>query len=242
MIKRCGLAAMVWLAQASIPAAAGDTAALDILGFSADGSVFAFEEYGIQDGSGFPYANRFYIDTEEDAFLPGSPIRVRLDDEDTSLDDARGQAREAGEAIIPEDELREHAGVTAGANPVTELSADPHRMAVNPRPVVPPVDRALEIRLEEIGFPVPQSCDGFGRPHVGFRLLRIGTEAGEPTRLLHEDESVPTSRRCPIGYRIGAIQTFIPEEGPARFVVLIAVESIGFEGPDYRWIAIPGKL
>jgi len=48
---------------------AGDAATLNILGFSSDGSVFAFEEYGVQDGSGFPYANRFYIDTETDTFM-----------------------------------------------------------------------------------------------------------------------------------------------------------------------------
>ena len=38
---------------------AGSTSAADIasvrpIGFSSDGAVFAFEEYGIQDGSGFP--------------------------------------------------------------------------------------------------------------------------------------------------------------------------------------------
>ena len=44
-------------------ARAGDVAELEILGFSDDGGVFAFEEYGVQDGSGFPYANRYYIDT-----------------------------------------------------------------------------------------------------------------------------------------------------------------------------------
>ena len=62
------------------PAAAGDAAELGILGFSADGGVFAFEEYGIQDGSGFPYSSIFIIDTAKDAFIPGTPIRVRIDD------------------------------------------------------------------------------------------------------------------------------------------------------------------
>jgi len=58
------------------PALAGDTAEINVLGFSADGSIFAFEEYGVQDGSGFPYANRFYIDTASDKFLPGTPVRA----------------------------------------------------------------------------------------------------------------------------------------------------------------------
>jgi predicted secreted protein len=46
----------------AVPAAhAGDYAYRDILGFSSDGKSFAFEEYGVQDGSGFPYANIFVV-------------------------------------------------------------------------------------------------------------------------------------------------------------------------------------
>ena len=53
------LALIILLGVFSLEASAGDTATPQVLGFSADGKVFAFEEYGIQDGSGFPYANRF---------------------------------------------------------------------------------------------------------------------------------------------------------------------------------------
>lgn len=126
------------LAQlAAMPASAGDVAELQILGFSKDGGVFAFEEYGVQDGSGFPYANRYYIDTTDDSFLKGTPIRVRLDDETATLDAARLQARQKGEAIVSAAELTANRGITAGFNPVTELSADPFRMVVNPRPIFP---------------------------------------------------------------------------------------------------------
>ena len=44
-------------------AEAGDYADRTILGFSPDGSTFAFEEFGVQDGSGFAYANIYMIDT-----------------------------------------------------------------------------------------------------------------------------------------------------------------------------------
>ena len=193
----------------SNPAWAGDAAQLDIVGFSADGGVFAFEEYGVQDGSGFPYANRFYIDTATDQFLPGTPIRVRIDDETASLDDARSQAREQGEMIVPAAELAANKGFTAGSNAITELSADPHRMAVNPRPVVPPIDTPLELRLEEIALEQPERCTHFGAV-FGYRLTRLGVEPGESASLLHEDDTIPASRTCPLGYRIGAVQTFSP--------------------------------
>jgi predicted secreted protein len=219
---------------------AGDVAELEILGFNKDGGVFAFEEYGVQDGSGFPYANRYYIDTNDDSFLEGTPIRVRIDDENGTLEAARAQARQKGEAVVAQSELSANRGMTAGFNPVTELSADPHRMVVNPRPIFSPVDQPLEFRLDEIGMNDTQGCESHGEIN-GFRLLRIEAQAGGATRLLHEDKSIPKSRGCPNGYRIGAVQTF-SMDNLSSYAVLIAVRQYGFEGPNFRWIAVTGRL
>jgi predicted secreted protein len=48
------LAAKVFglIALAATPALAGDRALIDYIGFSPDARYFAFEEFGIQDGSG----------------------------------------------------------------------------------------------------------------------------------------------------------------------------------------------
>lgn len=221
---------------------AGDAATLNILGFSSDGSVFAFEEYGVQDGSGFPYANRFYIDTETDTFMPGSPIRKRIDDESASVSEVRAQARSAGQAIISDALLAANPGYTAGLNPITELSADPFRMVVNPRPVNPPIDAPLEVRLSEIQFAAEPPCDGVTEASIGFRLVKIDPTPGGTTELLNEDDSVPSSRGCPLGYSIGGVQTFFPDKADPVFAVLIAIRSFGFEGPDFRWMAVTGPI
>lgn len=226
---------------ASTSALAGDTATPQVLGFSADGKLFAFEEYGIQDGSGFPYANRFYIDTATDSFVAGTPIRVRIDDEAAGIVAARAQAREKGDKIVDGSVLAANQGDTAGWNAITELSADPFRMVINPRPVFPPVDPPVEFRLEEIPFAPPSGCENLGDT-MGFRLVRIDPTPGGETVLVHEDASIPASRNCPTGYGIGGIQTFYPQTGDPVFAVLIAVRSIGFEGPDFRWIAVTGRL
>ncbi|MFC6490939.1 DUF2259 domain-containing protein [Nitratireductor sp. GCM10026969] len=220
---------------------AGDTAKVDILGFSPDGGIFAFEEYGVQDGSGFPYANRYYIDTATDTFLPGTPVRVRLDDEQATVADARAEAKNQGQDVVSDDVLKENAGFTAGWNAVTELSTDPHRMLVNPRPIFPPFDDPLEFRLEELAVEYPETCRDLGERIFGFRLLRVGTSAGEETTLVHEDESVPESRGCPLGYRLAGVQTYYPQEAQPAFAVLIAVRRYGFEGPDHRFIAVTGR-
>jgi predicted secreted protein len=236
------LFAVCLLAQFATPivAHAGNVAELEILGFTKDGSVFAFEEYGVQDGSGFPYANRYYIDTSTDSFLKGTPIRVRLEDESAKLEAARLQARQKGETIVSQAELSANRGITAGFNPVTELSADPHRMAVNPRPIFSSVDQPLEFRLDELGMNNTEGCESQGEIN-GFRLLRIEAQDGGTTKLLHEDKAIPKSRGCPNGYRIGAVQTFSMDSLSA-YAVLIAVRQYGFEGPDFRWIAVTGRL
>jgi len=227
---------------ASSFAHAGDMATADILGFSADGEIFAFEEYGVQDGSGFPYANRFYVETHTDSFLPGTPIRVRLDDEQASVDAAREQAKSEAQPVISDEELTRNRGFQAGWNAVTELSADPHRMMVNPRPIAPPLDDPVEFRLEEVPMTPPEGCQEMG-DIMGFRLLRIATVPDADTQIVHEDKSVPSSRGCPLGYRIAGVQTFHPESGGEPvYAVLIAVRGVGFEGPDHRFLAVTGKL
>lgn len=224
-----------------MPARAGDTASLDILGFSADGGVFAFEEYGVQDGSGFPYANRYYIDTATDEFLPGTPVRVRLEDENATVASARDQARKLGEKVVEQAVLDANHGFTAGFNAITEYSADPHRMAVNPRPVFHPIDPAFEVRLEEIPMQGSEVCQSQGE-NLGFRLLRIDASKGGQTQYLHEDAKIPQSRGCPNGYRIGAIQTFETGNSLTSYAVLVSVRQYGFEGPDHRWIAVTGRF
>lgn len=237
-------AALALLAAAMLASAgarAGDAAELNVLGFTADGRIFAFEEYGIQDGSGFPYASRYYIDVAADRFVPGTPVRVRLDDETASLEDARTQARAHGQAIASDAELQNNRGFTAGFNAITELSADPHRITVNPRPVFPPIDDQLVFVIDELHLTPPANCADFGGG-VGYRLTKVTVRQGEPATTLHEDRSIPSSRNCPLSYRIGAVQTFFPESGPPVYAVLVAVRSFGFEGPDHRWIAVPGRL
>ena len=236
--KIAALAATLFL---PIAAHAGDAAEVNILGFSADGSLFAFEEYGVQDGSGFPYANRFYIDTATDTFVSGTPVRVRIEDETASLADARAQAKTQGQAVIADAVLAENRGYTAGWNAITELSADFSRMAVNPRPVFAPIDAPVEFRLEDVPLLAPSGCEGFGAI-MGHRLTRIGTTDGDTTQLVHEDSAIPGSRGCPLGYGIGGLQIFYPPSGDPVFALMIAMRQIGFEGPDHRWLAVAGRL
>ncbi len=70
------LAAVFALAS---PARAGDDAQPAIIGYSMDLRYFAFEEFGYEDPSGFPYSNIYVFDLEDNSFVKGTPVRVRLD-------------------------------------------------------------------------------------------------------------------------------------------------------------------
>lgn len=226
------LFSMVGLAQA------GDFAKRHILGFSPDGGLFAFEEYGRQDGSGFPYANIYVIDTDSDQWTAGSPYRARLDDETKTIFDAREEAKILAGPVLKSFEERGNVVATYRAS---QSGADTKRMVANPRFVVPPIDEEIEFRLTNITMPASALCEAFG-PSVGFKLTQIATSPDQSTRILHQDASVPDSRGCPRDYRLADIITYFPEAGTPKVAVLIHVISQGFEGPDGRFMAITSSL
>lgn len=218
-----------------MPAAAGDIATRSILGFSIDGSRFAFEEYGIADASGFPYASIHVVDTTRDAWVPGTPVRVRLEDETKTIAQARAAAAARARSVL--------SGIAApgelvASNPISELSADPHRLRFVPRIVHPPVDPPLTLELTEYGLPSPSPDDETN----GFRLV---LKAGDAVRVLHEDQAIPSSRGIPFNYRIADVITYHPPVGTNAapvLVVLILVLAKGFETPDGRHLAVTATL
>ncbi|MGL4406504.1 MAG: DUF2259 domain-containing protein [Notoacmeibacter sp.] len=216
---------------------AGDASTLRILGFSNNGHVFAFEESGRQDGSGFPYVNRFYIDTNYDTFLPGTPVRVRLDDENQTLKNTRQQAKDQGEkaANITDEVLLENPGNLLAYNPTTEINENPNSLTFHNLAVAQSIEPSRTLTLTVTKEGPGQNCYGMTEKQARFALDLTASEKAER---LHEDENVPAGRNCPTNYRIGGVVRFVPENGEAKLIVLVQVESIGFEGPDYRWIAV----
>ena len=156
------------LLLASAPAQAGDYADRAILGFSADGSHFAFEEFGVQDGSGFAYSNIYLIDTDKDSWVSGTPIRVMREDEDVPLEAVRA---EAGKAAAP---LLARYGITPGgqvvvSNPSSELSADPYAVRFLTNLYANWTNHAWTLTLTPLPFPDGEECANLGPLH-GFRL------------------------------------------------------------------------
>ena len=239
-IPRKATAALLACLTMAAGAAAGDFSTFQPLGFSPDGKVFAFEEFGTQDGSGFPYSTVYFIDTEKDAYLPGTPIRVRIDDEAAGLGKARAESRGKAESLIGQYRLADNPGVLAAFNPMGEAGADRERIEYLPHAIEPTPGGSYALSLETVALAPSERCrDITPEGGKGFRLTlveRAGEAADTP---VHEDTRIPDSRACPLSYQIGGAMTFHPLDGDPVHVALVLVRSVGFEGANGRWIAVP---
>jgi predicted secreted protein len=233
-VLAAGLTAVL-AALAVLPASAGDFAERRLIGFSANGDRFAFEEFGIQDGSGFPYSNIFVIDTTRDSWVPGTPVRVRLDDEEQGIAPAR---RAAAAQAAPHLEGIDEPGMLLASNPITESGRDPYKIAFKRHPALQLDGPDLTLTLETIPLPAPGNDDPDYKTY-GFRLV-LKTEDGET--VLHEDKALPASRGTALDYRINDVVIHQPFGRPATLVVLLQVLTRGFEGPDGRYLAVTAQL
>ena len=236
--KAAVAATTVLLATAG--ASAGDFSTFQSLGFSPDGKIYAFEEFGVQDGSGFPYSTIYFIDTQKDAYLSGTPIRVRIDDEETDIAKARAESREKAKPLIGQHKVLSNPGVLAAFNPMGEVGADRRRIEYFQHAVEPMPGGSYALALDEIPLDLSQTCRDLTPDGAkGFRLTLVRRDGEAADRLLHEDARVPESRNCPSAYQISGAVTFQPLAGDPVHVALVLVRSFGFEGSDGRWIAIP---
>ena len=228
------LLAACFLAMPGAAAWAGDYADRTILGFSPDGGTFAFEEFGVQDGSGFAYANIYMIDTERDAWVSGTPIRVMHESEDETLANVREEARQRAMPWMTRYGVAP-GGRTVVSNPSSELSADPYSVRFLTDLYANMRDHAWTLSLTPVPLPEPIGCENLG-PVQGFRLV-LTSPAGK-ARTIHDDTALPASRGCAQDYAIADVVTDFPEGSDPVMVVLVHVISQGFEGPDRRFLAV----
>ena len=220
-------------------ACAGDYASRDILGFSPDGRFFAFEQYGVQDGSGFPYAEIFIIDTESDRWVEGSPIRVLQKKESESPAAARKAARKSAASLLQKRKIGE-AGEHLASNPRAELSANPHRVVVNAaHRFMPRAEHPLTFDLAEKELESAECAKYANQPLKGFTLTM--TPVDETPIVLQDDKTLPESRGCALGYAIADILRH-ESGGKITYAVLLHVQTVGYEGPDGRFLAVTRRL
>lgn len=214
------------LLAAALPARAADSAYPIALGFSADGTRFAFAEHGQQDGSGFSYAAVFVIDLARDTWIE-PPIRVLIRDEMTPANAGLWQALDAARPAL------ERAGITVPARVIHALPFgldrdrdQPYRFVIW-HPAGPP-HHEMSVSLRHHELP----ADGCYDATYGFSLHQGDMD-------LYRDTRLSKSRGCPEHYDIQ--RAYFPDtlRDPPFVVTLIGVYRHGFEGLDMRHIAVP---
>ena len=111
------------LVMALSPALAGDYAHLESIGFSNHGRYFAFEEFGREDGTAFPYANFFVVDLKHDRWLKGTPIRVTVESEAAGISKARDELQQKAASFVTQYQFRDNPPILVYARGLNEAYA-----------------------------------------------------------------------------------------------------------------------
>ncbi len=227
-----------------VPATAigADVSQIQVLGFSPDAKVFAFEEFGIQDGSGFPYSTIYLIDTDKDAYLPGSPYRVVVDDSESGdellpVSAARKKSAEAAAEALATYKIADNPGILGAFNPLSEIGVSSDTLSYYAIQTDRPFGGPYTLNLETIPFPTPENCDGLSDVYGGIRLRFTQQDGVAGETVVYTDDHVPQSRGCVGGYRLGGVALTGENDGP--HMALIEVRKFGFEGFDHTWFAVP---
>jgi predicted secreted protein len=214
-----------------------------MIGYSEDGDYFAFEQYGIQDGSGFAYSEVFVVDLANDRWTAGTPFAVQAEDEQRSLAEVRREALDQAQesldkyqigvpveilALIGDGEYGAETGMrihwsTPSCCSAGATQADAQSLILQHRGITSEDEYCMDM------------------PRVGY-ILNYQDKFGE--RELHADGDVlPASRGCTLDYKIHSVVAPYGEyygiNFTARRVAIIAAYPFGFEGVDRRFLVVP---
>ncbi|WP_421694833.1 DUF2259 domain-containing protein [Aestuariivirga sp.] len=226
-------------------ALAADGAAFNPIGYSPDSRYFAFEQYGVQDGSGFPYWDVFLIDLKANEWVKGSPYRAMIESEEAKPSAARDQARAAADPALKQLGITAPAELLA-ANPATEAVPERERLTFD-RWYQSLGSRSgeksalgvrFELSVEKLPLPRPAACPEGDGESYGVKVILKDLQTGT-SRAIFEDKSIPASRNCPAAYDVAAVVAQAGLPMTDRLVAVIGVYSRGFEGLNHRFIAVP---
>lgn len=231
------VASLFGLLVLALPALAGDRAAIDVIGFSEDARYLAFEEFGVQDGSGLHYSSIYLIDLSTDSWVVGTPFRVEAEAETMPLAAVRAQVRaEADEALST-------LGIAFAADLVALVGdGAPGTDGLSLHFGVPGHEPGMvlgdyQLRLSRFTTRAAAPCkEWFSVEPQGYELEIAD---GSSARLIHRDEALPRSRGCPTDYRIYGVVMPYMSSSISDAVALISVYPGGFEGPSRRFLAVP---
>lgn len=238
MMKPLIIGGMFAAALAGLPrlSLAGDIASIQPIGFSADGKVFAFQEFGIKEASKTPYSETYFIDTDNGQYLEGTPFRTELTDKDANLSKARRQNLTAARSQMDKYDLLTNPGLIAAFNPPTELGSPSKTLRYTTLAIDGPPKTPYTLSLGEMPVPMPKECATVDKRVVGFSLQMIEKEGVPNRQAARQATAVPAERTCSVEFRIGGAVVYQPDGGKQVHIALVLAFDAERNG---RWIAVP---
>jgi predicted secreted protein len=221
---------------------AGDFAALNFIGFSKDGRYLAFEEYGTQDGSGYPYSNIYFVDTVKNTYA-APKVSVMIENESG----AESAARMRSAALVAKKLkqfgiIRGNTGKLLVSHLMTDQTYDDGTNVdkgdlVKFHEEVWSMHREgdYELKLTPVKVKV-KGCEPYEQDPFMMEL-KLTDNRADTSKFLQKDTTLPDSRGCALCYRIQDVYLY-----KGLIAVFMGVFTQGFEGPDMRFMVAAGKL
>lgn len=223
----------------SISAFAGEASFFSPVGFNAAKTHYAFVQAGVQDGSGFPFAEAWVVKIQTNQLVARKLVIL-----DTEADPA-GTVKKAIDKAIGQISLSTY-GITKGKYlGTTLLSHLPTDYSAGPQAIFSPYHYPVggagpaalpmyEVQAVSTGF-IKAGCEDYPPELLKLSLVGLGETDGR-NLVLQNDTDLPTSRGCAHAYKVEQVIT----SGDA-LVVIVRYNDRGFEGPNQRLIAVTAK-
>ncbi|NWG24623.1 MAG: DUF2259 domain-containing protein [Pseudorhodoplanes sp.] len=250
---RQSLATLALLAAAAGQVAAGDAAARRVIGFSPDGTHFAFEQYTMLYDDDAAFSEFVIVDTRTDRFAAGTPIRVLVRGDD-GLDEtrARAAAEKKAKPLLEKLNIGEPGTRIAGKPSMGLDEIGIYHM--DPQPLAKTLDFALPdgraARLAVAERPLKTAvCAGYGGRATAARAMGHGLTltldvAGSPPVTLQQDKALPKARECAEAYGLAEAWWHKAPDGTITLAALVeyADNKDYHAGPNRRFMAVTKRL
>jgi predicted secreted protein len=233
------LVAAVLIASMALPAVAADRAMLEVIGYSEDQKLFAYEEYGVIDASGAPYSHLHVIAVPDGAEAAGSPF-IAEGEEGDQLSAMRAKTQEAAAALIETQKIDVPADPVVLVGDGMSLEAgDAVHFGLPGTGMLGQHYGNYTITLRRIDLP---SDDPFcAQVDLGQTTGYAVTVADEnrSEEIYADAGSLDKTRRCPIHQRLYAVYVRYGESLLGSGVLMVSEYTLGWEGADRRFVALP---
>jgi predicted secreted protein len=228
-------------------ALAGDAADFLPLGFSKDGTYYAFAQTGVQDGSGFPYAQVAVVNVAKNSFAASRSVVLEDIDGSRGLTPEHALNKALSQVNLGRFGIRR--GQNLGRDLLLRLDTDfsSYSQTLFSYDFWAEGGASLTIPKYEL---LVETVDGedttegqwctelLGERPQMLKLTLQGREGTDETRLvLQEDRRLPRSRSCVNAYSVRRVTEF-----RGALVVAVSFTTPGFEGPDVRHMVVTGRF